>query len=68
MPQSGQDVPDDIDARLVVLGVDHPYTKEAGSAAEVAAKAILEIAGQYTAAISEHTRLPRGRQDAAAGS
>jgi hypothetical protein len=24
MPQSGQDVPDDFDARLVVLGVDHP--------------------------------------------
>ena len=23
MPQSGQDVPDDLDARLVVLGVDH---------------------------------------------
>ena len=28
MPQSGQDVPDDLDARLVVLGVDHPYSKE----------------------------------------
>ena len=39
MPQSGQDVPDDLDARLVVLGVDDPYTKEAGSAAESAAKA-----------------------------
>jgi hypothetical protein len=23
MPQSGQDVPDDLDARLVVLAVDH---------------------------------------------
>src|SRR3977135_654355 len=23
MPQSGQDVPDDLDARLVVLGIDH---------------------------------------------
>ena len=45
MPQSGQDVPDDFDARLVVLGVDHPYTKEAGSAAESAAKAILESRG-----------------------
>jgi hypothetical protein len=27
-------VPDDLDARLVVLGVNHPYSKEAGSAAE----------------------------------
>ena len=47
MPQSGQDVPDDLDARLVVLGVDHPYSKEPGSAAEAAAKAILEIARQH---------------------
>ena len=45
MPQSGQDVPDDLDARLVVLGIDHPYSKEPGSAAELAAKAILESRG-----------------------
>jgi predicted AAA+ superfamily ATPase len=45
MPQSGQDVPDDLDARLVVLGVDHPYIKETGSAAESAAKTILESRG-----------------------
>jgi hypothetical protein len=45
MPSSGQDVPDDLDARLVVLGVDHPYIKEQGSPAEVAAKAILELRG-----------------------
>ncbi len=45
MPQSGQDVPDDLDARLVVLGVDHPYSKEPGSAAQVSAKAILESRG-----------------------
>ena len=42
---SGQDVPDDFDARLVVLGIDHPYSKEPGSAAEIAAKAILESRG-----------------------
>ena len=40
-----QDVPDDLDARLVVLGIDHPYSKEPGSAAEAAAKAILESRG-----------------------
>lgn len=45
MPNSGQDVPDDLDARLVVLGVDQPYMKDPGSAAEVAAKAILESRG-----------------------
>jgi len=45
LPQSGQDVPDDMDARLVVLGVDHPYTKEPGNAAEAAAKTIFESRG-----------------------
>lgn len=45
MPQSGQDVPDDYDARLVVLGVDQPYSKEVGNLAEVAAKALLEYRG-----------------------
>src|SRR5207244_12922887 len=45
MPHSGQDVPDDMDARLVVLGPDHPYSKEAGNQAELAAKAILESRG-----------------------
>jgi hypothetical protein len=45
MPQTGADVPDDLDARLVVLGVGHPYSKEAGSPAELAAKAMLETRG-----------------------
>jgi predicted AAA+ superfamily ATPase len=45
MPQSGQDVPDDLDARLVVLGVDHPYSKEPSCPAETAAKAIFEARG-----------------------
>lgn len=45
MPQSGQDVPDDLDARLVVLGVDHAYGKEPGNAAEFAAKAMLQSRG-----------------------
>lgn len=43
--QSGADVPDDTDARLVVLGVDHPYSKDPGNKALVAAKAILESRG-----------------------
>lgn len=45
LPQSSQDVPDDMDARLVVLGPAHPYRKEAGSAAELAAQAIYEFRG-----------------------
>lgn len=45
LPHSGSDVPDDPDARLVVLGTDHPYSKEAGSPAELAAKAIFESRG-----------------------
>ena len=65
MPQSGQDVPDDLDARLVVLGVDHPYSKEPGSPAETAAKAIYETRGNtprlYRNALVflavDHTRL-----------
>lgn len=44
-PQSGADVPDDLDARLVVLGIDFPYSKADGNKAEAAAKAILESRG-----------------------
>jgi predicted AAA+ superfamily ATPase len=45
LPRSGADVPDDLDARLVVLPAEHTYTKEAGSAAVTAARAILESRG-----------------------
>jgi predicted AAA+ superfamily ATPase len=44
-PTSGADVPDDQDARLVVLPSEHSYSKEGVSPAEVAAKAILESRG-----------------------
>jgi predicted AAA+ superfamily ATPase len=45
LPHSGNDVPDDMDGRLVVLGVNHPYSREPNSPAEVAAKAILDFRG-----------------------
>ena len=45
VPQSGADVPDDKDARLVVLGTDHPYSKDAGNKAQAAASAILQQRG-----------------------
>lgn len=45
LPQSSQDVADDLDARLVVLGTEQAYSREAGSGGEAAAKAILETRG-----------------------
>ncbi|GAB4177088.1 MAG: Swt1 family HEPN domain-containing protein [Rhodocyclaceae bacterium] len=45
LPRSGADVPDDLDARLVVLPAEHTFTKEPGSAAETAAQGILESRG-----------------------
>ena len=44
-PGTSADVPDDLEARLVVLGGQHPYSKEAGNAAETEATAILESRG-----------------------
>src|SRR5262249_7290129 len=43
LPHSGQEVPDDLDARLVVLGIDHPCSKEPNNLAVKAAKAILDF-------------------------
>jgi predicted AAA+ superfamily ATPase len=45
LPHSGQDVPDDQDARLVVLGIDFPHSKGKESDAIVKAKEILETRG-----------------------
>jgi predicted AAA+ superfamily ATPase len=45
VPQSGADVPDDMEARLVVLGIDHPYSKDAVNKAQAAASAILQHRG-----------------------
>ncbi len=43
--RSGSDVPDDHDARLVVLPAEHTFTRDGTSAAEVAAKRLLESRG-----------------------
>jgi predicted AAA+ superfamily ATPase len=45
LPQSGADVPDDTDARLVVLDIEHPHSREASSAAQAFAQTILESRG-----------------------
>ena len=45
LPHGGEDVPDDRDARLVVLSVDHAYTKETENPALIEAQRILESRG-----------------------
>jgi predicted AAA+ superfamily ATPase len=45
LPLSSQDIPDETDSRLVVLGIEHPYTKDPKSAALTQAKSILEMRG-----------------------
>jgi len=45
LPRSSADVPDDLDARLVVLSAEQAYSKEPGSPAQAAAKAVLETRG-----------------------
>lgn len=45
MPHSGQDVPDDPEVRLVVMGMEFPYGREPSCPAELAAKAIFESRG-----------------------
>ncbi|MCU1329937.1 MAG: ATPase superfamily [Bryobacterales bacterium] len=44
-PQSGGEVQDDVDARLVILSPEQPYAKEADNLAETAAKQILAMRG-----------------------
>ena len=45
LPHTGQDVADDLEARLVVLSPEQPYSKDAGSRAEAAANEILAHRG-----------------------
>jgi predicted AAA+ superfamily ATPase len=44
-PATSADVPDDLEARLVVLSIDHPYAKEPDSLAEVEARKVLATRG-----------------------
>jgi hypothetical protein len=62
VPQSGADVPDDMETRLVVLGIDHPYSKEAANKAQAAANAILNcLASTCSATVSMISAEPPGR-------
>ena len=38
-------MPDDTDSRLVVLGIDHPYSRDANNKAQSVASAILQNRG-----------------------
>jgi hypothetical protein len=45
LPQTGQDVPDELEARLVILRIEYPHTKDATSPALAAANTFLESRG-----------------------
>lgn len=45
LPQGGEDVPDELDARLVVLRIEYPHTKDTQSPAIAAAGVIMENRG-----------------------
>ena len=45
LPRTSADVPDDLDARLVVLPSEYTYSKELTSAAETFARTILDLRG-----------------------
>ena len=60
MPQSGQDVPDDLDARLVVLGVDHALQQGTELRRRDHSQSDLRVARQHAPPLSQHSRLPRG--------
>ncbi len=45
IPQTSQDVPDDHDARLVILGIEYPHSRDQKSTALNQAKQILETRG-----------------------
>lgn len=45
LPKTEADVPDTLESRLVVLSIDHTFSKEADNAAEVRAKSIFESRG-----------------------
>ena len=59
LPATSADIPDDTDARLVVLGADHPYSKEPDNAAENSREGPAATTRHHTAPVPEHPRLPR---------
>ena len=67
MPGTSADVPDDLDARLVVLGVDHAYSKEPDNAAESGGEGNFRDARYRAAPLPKHDHFSCRRQDAVAG-
>ena len=56
MPQTSADVPDSQEVRLVVLGPEHPYSKDAGNKASAAASAL----ARPTSGVSRATQIGLG--------
>ena len=54
-PQSAQEVPDLTDTRLVVIGTNHPFSRESTNPAEKEASNILEFSGSTNARIYKNT-------------
>ena len=68
LPGSSADVPDDLDARLVVLGVDHAYSREPGSRCRDGGQGHPGDTRWHAASVPQRPRVPRRRQDPAPGS
>jgi hypothetical protein len=67
LPLSSHDVPDDLDARLVVIGTEHPYSREAGNDAEVFVKSDIGVTREFTASLSQRPGVLGSRQESFAG-
>ncbi len=67
LPRSGADVPDDLDARLVVLLVRAPVHQGGRQRGRDGGAGHSRVARQHTAALPQHAGLPRGGQGAPAG-
>ena len=67
VPQSGADIPDDMDARLVVLGTEHPHSSGSNSKAQAAGDRHTRKSRQHPAPLPQHAGLPRRGPDPPAG-
>lgn len=59
VPQSGADVPDDLGARLVALGIGHPFSKETNSPTEVDATIPAGASDHLVRTVTENCRTLR---------
>ena len=63
LPHSGQDVPDDMDARLVVIGIEYPHSRGPERASRTQAGAgDSGVARQHAAHLPQHAGVSRRRR------